>query len=281
MDATSPPPARRPTIALLTDFGLQDHYVGVMKAVIADGCPDATVIDITHEVPPQDVATAAYELAAAAPYFPAGTVFLAVVDPGVGTDRPSIAAQVGAHRFVGPDNGVFDLVFQRESPILVVELGQAHASRAQSRTFEGRDRFAPAAAWLAQGRPLESLGRRTSAALRREWPKARASTIGVDGEVVHVDRFGNLITNIERGDLAPLGPLSRVSVGSHGQVPLVGTYGEGRVGELVALLNSADRLEIAVVSGHAARRLGAGRGALVRVCGVRDTMPGPIEDPFE
>ena len=149
----------RPVIALLTDFGLSDHYVGVMKGVIAGLCPEALLIDITHDVPAQDIRTAAFELEASWRYFPSDTTFVVVVDPGVGTERRGIAARIGERFFVGPDNGVFDLVIASQAPSEAVELGNPRYARAMvSRTFEGRDRFAPAAAWLAQGTPLAEFG---------------------------------------------------------------------------------------------------------------------------
>src|ERR687884_688330 len=150
----------RPVIALLTDFGTRDHYAGTMKGVALGICPDATLVDITHDIPAHDVAAGALELAAAYKYFPAGTIFVAVVDPGVGSSRRGVAADTGDYRFVAPDNGVLTLVL-RESPARkVVELTERRYARPTvSRTFEGRDRFAPAAAWLGKGVDLGALGR--------------------------------------------------------------------------------------------------------------------------
>ena len=141
----------RPTIAFLSDFGTRDHYAGTMKGVALGICPDATLVDITHEIPAHDVLGGALELAAAYKYFPAGTVFVAVVDPGVGSSRRGIAAEAGDSRFVAPDNGLLTLVFRETPPKRVVELTERRYARPSvSRTFEGRDRFAPAAAWLAK-----------------------------------------------------------------------------------------------------------------------------------
>ena len=140
----------RPVIALLTDFGNRDHYAGTMKGVALGICPEATLVDISHEVAAGDVLAAALELAAAYRYFPGGSIFLVVVDPGVGSSRRGLAAEAGAYRFVAPDNGVLSIVFDENPPIRVVELSEARYARpTMSRTFEGRDRFAPAAAWLA------------------------------------------------------------------------------------------------------------------------------------
>ena len=149
----------RPLIALVTDFGLQDHYVGVMKGVMLGLCPDAQLVDISHGIPPQDIVGAALELEAAYRYFPPGTVFLVVVDPGVGSARRALAIDTGAHRFVGPDNGVLALAATATSGRRVVELiNPQYARPTISLTFEGRDRFAPAAAWLASGVDVSAFG---------------------------------------------------------------------------------------------------------------------------
>ena len=140
----------RPTIALLTDFGTHDHYAGTLKGVLLSLCPEATLVDITHDIPPHDVLTAGLELAACYKYFPAGTIFLVVVDPGVGSARRGIAVDTGEFKFVAPDNGVLTLVMDETPPRKAVELTERRYARPTvSRTFEGRDRFAPAAAWLA------------------------------------------------------------------------------------------------------------------------------------
>ena len=150
----------RPIIAFLSDFGTRDHYAGTMKGVALGICPEATLVDITHEIQAHDVLGGALELAAAYKYFPAGTVFVAVVDPGVGSSRRGIAAEAGDSRFVAPDNGVLTLVFRETPPKRVVDLTERRYARPSvSRTFEGRDRFAPAAAWLAKGVELSALGR--------------------------------------------------------------------------------------------------------------------------
>src|SRR5687767_15442086 len=189
----------RPVIALLTDFGTRDHYVGTMKGVALGICPDATLVDISHELPPHDVMAAALELAASYRYFPAGTIFLVVVDPGVGSSRRGLAAEAGEYKFVAPDNGVLSIVLDEQPARRVVELTERRYARPTvSRTFEGRDRLAPAAAWLAKGVELTALGRPASNVQRLDIPRIRESAGGIDGEVVRVDRFGNLITNIER-----------------------------------------------------------------------------------
>src|SRR5215472_13007586 len=180
----------RPVIALLTDFGLRDHYAGTMKGVALGICPEATLVDISHELPPHDVLAGALELAASYRYFPTGTVFLAVVDPGVGSSRRGIAADTGDYKWVAPDNGVLTLVLEETPPRKVVELTERRYARPSvSRTFEGRDRFAPAAAWLAKGVELSALGRPASAVQRLEFPHSEITADSLTGEVLRVDRF--------------------------------------------------------------------------------------------
>ena len=150
----------RVIIALLTDFGLRDHYVGAMKGVILGICPDATLVDISHDVPPHDVLAASLELSAVYRLFPSGTIFLVVVDPGVGSKRRGLAVESGSYRFIAPDNGVLGPVFGEDSKVKVVELSERRYARATvSKTFEGRDRFAPAAGWLGKNIQLAALGR--------------------------------------------------------------------------------------------------------------------------
>ena len=148
----------RPTIALVTDFGTHDHYAGTLKGVVLTVCPEVTLVDLTHDIAPHDVLGGALELAAAYRYFPPGTIFLVVVDPGVGSSRRGLVADTGDYRFVAPDNGVLSLVFRESRPKKVVDLTERRYARPTlSRTFEGRDRFAPAAAWLAKGVELSAV----------------------------------------------------------------------------------------------------------------------------
>lgn len=258
----------RPVIALLTDFGGRDHYAGAMKGVALGICPDATLVDISHEVPAHDVAAAAIELAAAYRYFPAGSIFLVVVDPGVGSSRRGLAAEAGSYKFVAPDNGVLSPVLDENPPGRVVELSEAaYARPAISRTFEGRDRFAPAAAWLANGIAITALGAPAGAVRRLELPQPRQTAEGVEGEVVRVDRFGNLITNIDRRALEQLasGQSLTIHLGALRISRLVSTYADSPPGEVCALLGSTDHLEIALNGADAAAAIGAGRGTAVRV----------------
>src|SRR5882672_9031573 len=168
----------RPVIALLTDFGTRDHYAGTMKGVALGICPDASLVDISHDLPAHDVLAAAYR------YFPSGTIFLVVVDPGVGSARRGIAAEAGDYKFVAPDNGVLTAVLDEHPPKRVVELTERKYARPTvSRTFEGRDRFAPAAAWLAKGIELPALGRSAGAIHHLEIPKPQIGDNRIDGLV--------------------------------------------------------------------------------------------------
>jgi S-adenosylmethionine hydrolase len=256
----------RPTIAFLTDFGTRDHYVGAMKGAALTICPDATLVDITHDIDPQDILGGALELAAAYPYFPAGTIFVAVVDPGVGSARRGIAAEAGEYRFVAPDNGLLTLVLRDAAPPQVVELREPQFARPTvSRTFEGRDRFAPAAGWLARGTPLASLGPAIDRWATLEIPRAEVTGNTLRGEVLRIDRFGNLVTSIDRAAFDGFAATEAVVlVGPH-QIRLVGTYGEAAPNALCALFGSSNRLEVAVNGGSAARHLGVARGAPVAV----------------
>jgi S-adenosyl-L-methionine hydrolase (adenosine-forming) len=258
----------RPVIALLTDFGTVDHYAGTMKGVMLGICPDATLVDISHDIPAHDVAAGALELAAAYKYFPAGTIFVAVVDPGVGSARRGVAADTGDYRFVAPDNGVLTLVL-RESPAKkLVELTERRYARPTvSRTFEGRDRFAPAAAWLAKGTQLPALGRPVNDIQRLDIPLPESSAERVRGVVVRVDRFGNLVTNIDRKSVERLGPGNTIAIDASGRriERLVATYAELPADGVGALFGGTDHLELAAPSNSAADRLGLGRGAIVTV----------------
>src|SRR6266550_581884 len=216
----------RAVIALLTDFGTRDHYAGAMKGVALGICPDATLVDISHEVPPHDVGGGALELAACFKYFPAGTVFLVVVDPGVGSSRRGIAADSGDFKFVAPDNGVLTLALDEAPPRKIVELTERRYARPTvSRTFEGRDRFAPAAAWLARGIELTALGRPAGSIQRLEIPHADVTDERIVGQVLRVDRFGNLITNIDRRTFERLsGSALDMRIGLHLVSKIVSTY---------------------------------------------------------
>ena len=258
----------RPVIALLSDFGTRDHYAGTMKGVMLGICPDVTLVDITHEVPAHDVVDGALELAAACRFFPPGTIFLAVVDPGVGSARRGIAAEAGDYRFVAPDNGVLTIVLRDHPPKRVVELTERRYARPTvSRTFEGRDRFAPAAAWLAKGIQLTALGRPVTDFQRLEIPMPEIIEDGIRGVVMRVDRFGNIITNIDRRTFETVARAKSVQVSADGHrvEQIVATYAEIPAGGIGALFGSTDHLELAANGSSAAERLGLARGAIVEV----------------
>src|SRR6185295_10276851 len=254
----------RPVIALLTDFGTGDHYAGTMKGVILGICPDATLVDITHDIPPHDVTAGALELAASYKYFPAGTIFVAVVDPGVGSARRGLAADTGDYRFVAPDNGVLTLVL-RESPAKkIVELTERRYARPTvSRTFEGRDRFAPAAAWLAKGTQLAALGRAITDYHLIDLPKPRLDGNILRGVVVRIDRFGNVVTNLDRKScerLADGSGVLQLTVAGRAIGRLVSTFSDIAAGEIGALFGSTDHLECAALAASAAEQLGVAVG---------------------
>jgi S-adenosyl-L-methionine hydrolase (adenosine-forming) len=261
----------RPVIALLTDFGSRDHYAGTMKGVALGICPDAILVDITHDLPPHDVLAGALELAACYRYFPSNTIFLVVVDPGVGSARRGIAAEAGDYRFVAPDNGVLTVVFDETPPKRIVELTERRYARATvSRTFEGRDRFAPAAAWLAKGVELSALGRPAGAVQRFDVPRPRIEDDRIVGEVLRVDRFGNLVTNIDRKTFDKIASSEgrgalEIQAGPHQIGKVVSTYADAGPGELCALFGSSEHLEIAANGSSAATVLDLGRGAPVQI----------------
>jgi hypothetical protein len=259
----------RPSITLLTDFGTADGYVGALKGVLASLCPEARIFDLTHEIEPGDVRGGAWALMNAASVFPPGTVHLAVVDPGVGTERRALLVEAGAGLFVGPDNGLLSLAAPR--PRKVFNLDRAQWFRTPvSATFHGRDVFAPVAARAAAGVPAGELGTQAGERmLEIRIPPARRSEGGVTGEVFHADRFGNLVTTIRSTELPPERRGLEVVLGDR-RLPLCTTYGDGAAGALVGLVGSSGFLEIASVGGSAAAIFGSAArpGTVVRVVAV-------------
>jgi len=258
----------RPVIALLSDFGTRDHYAGTMKGVMIGICPDITLIDITHDITPHDVVEGALQLAAAYKYFPAGTIFLAVVDPGVGSARRGLAAEAGDYRFVAPDNGLLSAVFHDVPPKRVVELTERRYARPTvSRTFEGRDRFAPAAAWLAKGIQLSAFGRAVTSFHQLDLPQPTADETRLTGVVVHVDGFGNLVTNIDRRGFEAFAGTRPVTltVSGHEVARRVATYADIKPDEVCGLFGSTDHLEFAANGRSAATSLDVTRGSPVEV----------------
>lgn len=265
-------------ITLTTDFGTRDAYVAAMKGTMLDICPDAHFVDITHEISPQDVMEAAFVLREAVPYFPADTVHLVVVDPGVGTARRPVALHHGTHWYVGADNGLFPLVLDSDTPDRAVMLDREAAWRTTtpSQTFHGRDIFAPAAAHVAAGRALTEIGSPIDTLEPLRWAEPIADEEGIQGWVVHIDRFGNCITNISREVLAPYAHTSnrndastwpdfKCFVGNTALTQIYDTYGNVAEGEPLLLFGSSDFLEVAVNTGNAAELLDIRKGAAVNL----------------
>ncbi len=243
-------------ITLLTDFGQSDSYVAEVKGALLSAVPDATLIDVSHDVPFGSVPAAQYLLARTWHRYPEGTVHLAVVDPGVGTARRALAAVARGHRFVAPDNGLLTPVLEAAT---VVELAVPADAAA---TFHGRDVFAPAAARLALGEELSALGSAVTDATRSPLPDHRTEGDAVVGEVIYVDRFGTLVTNIPAAALQGVG---FVTVGGEFGAPVGRTFGDVELGSLVAFAGSGGTVEIAARERSAAQALGVGVGAEVRL----------------
>jgi len=255
----------KPTVAFLSDFGTRDHYAGVMKGVVLSICPDAVLVDVSHDLPAHDIPFASLELAATYKYFPAGTIFVVVVDPGVGSARRGIAADCGDWKFVAPDNGVLTSVFQEAPPKKVVELTERRYARPTvSRTFEGRDRFAPAGAWLAKGIQLPALGRPVTDYVQIALAQPTFEQGVIAGEVVRIDRFGNVVTNIDRRlceRLSPGGESLAIDIGGQTVARFVSTFSDIAPAEVCALYGSTDHLEFAAHAASAAESLGARVGS--------------------
>ena len=256
-------------ITLLTDFGLKDGNVGIMKGVIWGITPDVHIADLSHYISPQNEPEAALVLRRAAPFFPDGTVHVVVVDPSVGTERRPIAAQLGTNYFVGPDNGVITMLLEHieeeELPISFIHLNkQQYWLPEVSSVFHGRDIFAPAAAQLAASVTLTELGDPIDDPFRLSLPKPVHTENGYTGQVIHLDHFGNISSNIRREHLAGK-TVQNVHLCGVDTGAMVVTFGERPSGDLVALFGSTGDLIVSVVNGNAAQRLGAQVGDLVEV----------------
>lgn len=262
-------------LTITTDFGTMDGYVGTMKGVVLGIAPKATIVDITHDIAPQNIQQAAFMVHTYHSYFPTGTVHLIVVDPGVGSRRRSIALRTPQALFVGPDNGVFTYIWRDAAErwgtdtCTVVELTNSDFWLPDvSSTFHGRDIFAPAAAHILAGVPMEQLGQRLDSLTEAELEQPSIGRRGgLQGRIIHIDYFGNCITNIMLKDVHTAGFGESFILEVIGQrIPgLMRTYADGAVGSLMVILGSSGRLEIAVRNGNAARNLGAGIGDTVRV----------------
>jgi hypothetical protein len=258
-----------PVITLTTDFGLKDGFIGVLKGVIWGICPEAQIADITHSIAPQNVIEGALALWRAAPFFPPGTIHIAVVDPGVGTNRRPMAARLGENFYVGPDNGLFTPIIddaERDHlPLEFIHLeDQDFWLPSVSRTFHGRDIFAPVGAHLANGIPLSTMGTQFYNPVRLALPRPERTHTGWLAHVTIIDTFGNLTTDLRAGQLEGRTDVC-IRFRDFEVNGLVDSYGWSKKGELVALVDSEEFIEIAIVNGSAAEYLGAKVGDVVDV----------------
>jgi hypothetical protein len=252
-------------LTLTTDFGLQDYYVSAMKGVILQNAPNARLVDISHQIPAQDIMAGSWVLKNSAMLFPAGTVHLVVVDPGVGTTRKPVALQIDDQLFVGPDNGIFSLLTEQYD-FEAVELTNKKYWRADvSNTFHGRDVFAPVAAHLLNGAELTDLGPSLDDLETYRWAVPIADDDGIEGWVIHIDAFGNLITNISESLIDDMIANNSIKlyVGNTILDNITDTFGSVSDGEPVAYIGSAGMLEIAVNKGDAQKMLGIKKGAQI------------------
>jgi S-adenosyl-L-methionine hydrolase (adenosine-forming) len=255
-----------PPVTLTTDFGITDHYVAQMKGVILGLAPGAPIVDVTHEIPPQDVRRAAHLIADLADAFPAGTVHIAVVDPGVGSDRAILAVASGGQFYIAPDNGLLTHVFLRaELPSVVVISNPLIRRKSVSNTFHGRDVMAPAAAHLVTGGALSDLGPKPEKSpVRVPCSSGTIFPDRIESQVAWVDRFGNLVVSVPADMLTKFPPERlRVSIGPRQLLGLKRFYAEVPTGDPLLLVGSSGQLEIAVNGGSAAERFGASAGARV------------------
>ncbi|HTL54664.1 MAG TPA: SAM-dependent chlorinase/fluorinase [Candidatus Limnocylindrales bacterium] len=260
-------------ISLTTDFGSKDWFVGTMKAVILGINPDAVVVDLSHELPPGDIRAGAFALAASYRFFAKGTVHVVVVDPGVGGSRRAIVVQTEGYFFVGPNNGLLSWALRDETIQSIHALeNRKYSLESISQTFHGRDIFAPAAAHLTRGTPIDRLGPRLKEFTTMAWPRPRRARGSLEGEVVYVDRFGNGITNVDSTALAQVAKGSvRVIVADKWICPLVRYYAAAPPNAAAAVVGSSGFLEIAINGGSAATQFGLRVGDPVSVVPVQKT----------
>jgi S-adenosylmethionine hydrolase len=263
-DASSPPAI----ITLSTDFGEGSRYVAAMKGVLLSINPTVRIVDLSHSVPPQDIRAGAILLASAAPTFPPCTIHVAVVDPGVGSGRRIVYARIGDHHFVAPDNGLLGRLASQVEPSKIVSIENPQFwMPSVSSTFHGRDIMAPVAARLSLGLSPDELGPPIARLADLPWPEVQRVAIKIDGEVVEVDSFGNLITNITREMLkgVPTDESVTVTCDEHATQGIFSTYSDQPPMTLVALVGSDDRLELAIVDENASIMLGVKVGTPVAV----------------
>lgn len=256
-----------PIITLTTDYGTNDHLVGVLKGVILKINPDVTIVDITHAVTPYDLLDGALQIASAYTYFPPRTIHVVIVDPGVGTERRPILVSGQNQYFIAPDNGVLSGVYEKEPNVVVRHLTSEHYfMQPVSKTFHGRDVFAPVAGWLSKHWQPASMGETIEDFKRFAMPRPKEADGALKGVVLKVDSFGNLITNFHPEDL-PAGAVEKgevpLQVGNHAVTRIVPMFAAGNANEPVAYVGSSGYLEIGVNKGNAAKTLGVGRGTPV------------------
>jgi S-adenosylmethionine hydrolase len=265
-----------PIITIVSDFGLRDEYAGVIKGVILSTCPSVSIVDITHQIDPQDVAQAAYLIPSYYRFFPQGTVHLIVVDPGVGGDRDILAINHRGHVFLAPDNGVLTLLMSREKSDTIVRITNAdYFLKSVSTTFHGRDIFAPISAHIINGTALEDLGTniKWEDIIHLDDLNCRISETGeLSGRIISIDRFGNLTTNIDSKSLTALCPSEskkdlQIRIGAHEIFGLWDCYYNAALNAPLALIGSRDYLEIAVNCGSAEKyfKVQKGDGVQVRI----------------
>lgn len=262
-----------PIITLTTDFGTQDFYVSAMKAVILGISREARLIDVSHDVPPQDIMAGAWITRNSAFLYPAGTIHLVVVDPGVGTTRRPVAVRIRDQLFVGPDNGIFSLIADQEPYEAFQLTNTSFWSNERSNTFHGRDIFAPIAAHLSKGVELEELGVPLDELVSYRWAMPVADSEGIQGWVMHIDRYGNLITNITREMLEafPVSSGIKIYVGNTILKKLVRTYADVEPGMPAALVGSSGHLEVSINHGNAEQMLSGQKGMPISVLFKRES----------
>jgi S-adenosylmethionine hydrolase len=266
-------------VTFLSDFGSEDWFVGVVHGVVHEVAPEAHVVDLNHLVPPGNIARGAFLLEAAAPDFAPGTIHLAVVDPGVGTERRALAVAARGQYFVGPDNGLLEWALSSDDADVHALTETRWFRSPVSRTFHGRDVFGPVAGHLARGVPVADLGARVHDPVRLPAAAPRCEDGALVGRVVFIDRFGNALTNLTEAALVEaLGPQVnparlRITVLDRSIVGLSRSYGDAPVGTLVAIMGSSGRIEVAQVGGDVSVRMGIGEGDPVRVSRLAPATP--------
>lgn len=252
-------------ITLTTDFGLQDYYVSAMKAVILGIAPDVRFVDVSHEIPSQDIMAGSWVIKNSAMLFPSNTVHVVVVDPGVGTDRNAIALRIDDQYFIGPDNGIFSILTEQKDYRAVRLTNRKYWGKDTSNTFHGRDIFAPVAAHLSNGVTLEELGKPISKLVTYRWAEPISDKDGLQGWVIHIDKFGNLITNLSASMIENvIGSRSvKIYVGNTILDEIVTTFGSVPEGEPAAFIGSSGMLEVGINKGDAREMLGVQKGAQI------------------